>query len=220
MTALQGNEWVEGFSLLEKKIAEIEKDEKEADKKEKERKKKVFVDVGGGHGHQCSQLLKKFPTLKGKVVLQDLEEVVSNVQLEGVGVQVHDFFESQGVKGTLFFFNLLTMIYANPILGASFYYLRRILHDWPDSSCIKILKNLADAMTTDSRILIDEVVLPDFNVHWEAAMADIAMAIQFASRERTKKQWEDLVEGSGLRIELIHTYNATGYNSIIVLQLK
>jgi hypothetical protein len=31
----------------------------------------VFVDVAGGKGHECEMLLKKFPNLRGKLVLED-----------------------------------------------------------------------------------------------------------------------------------------------------
>lgn len=102
--------------------------------------------------------------------------------------------------------------------GASFYYLRRILHDWPDSDSLKILGNLAAAMTANSRILIDEVVLPDVNAHWQAAMQDLAMGIELGGKERTRAQWESLVLQAGLQIAHVHTYNQVLYNSVIVLE--
>lgn len=43
--------------------------------------------------------------------------------------------------------------------GAKFYYLRRILHDWPDAEFLTILANLKEAMQSDSKVLIDEGVL-------------------------------------------------------------
>jgi demethylsterigmatocystin 6-O-methyltransferase len=94
------------------------------------------------------------------------------------------------------------------------------MHDWPDDLCIKILQNLAAAMNSESRILIDEVVLPDVNAHWHATMSDITMGILFGGRERTRFEWEALVEKSGLHLAQIHTYNVSLYNSIIVLELK
>lgn len=75
-------------------------------------------------------------------------------------------------------------------------------------------------MNRDSRILIDEVVLPDFNVHWHAAMGDMSMGILFAGKERTRKQWENLVEKSELRLVEVQTYNVSLYNSVTVLGLK
>jgi len=74
-------------------------------------------------------------------------------------------------------------------------------------------------MSSESRILIDEVVLPEVDVHWHAAMTDITMAILFGGKERTRKQWDDLVKQSGLRLVQIHTYSPSLYSSIIVLEL-
>ena len=58
------------------------------------------------------------------------------------------------------------------------------MHDWPDAECLTILSQLAEAMDGDSRILMDEVVLPDANVPWQAAMQDISMNIQFGGKIR------------------------------------
>ncbi|KAL1962337.1 hypothetical protein VTN77DRAFT_9750 [Rasamsonia byssochlamydoides] len=56
----------------------------------------------------------------------------------------HDFFTSQTVK------------------NAHVYYIRRCLHNWPDAHCIKILKQVVLAMASDSRILIAEMVVPEY----------------------------------------------------------
>jgi demethylsterigmatocystin 6-O-methyltransferase len=49
-------------------------------------------------------------------------------------------------------------------------------------------------MGEESHILIDEVVLPDVNAHWHAAIQDISMAILFGGKERSKlngRNWSD-----------------------------
>lgn len=105
-------------------------------------------------------------------------------------------------------------------IGAKFYYLRRIIHDWPDKEAEEILKNLSGALTPDSRILIDDVVLPDTGASWMAAMHDISMMIAFGGKERTKREWHALADRTGLRVEMFHTYLATSYTTITVLALK
>lgn len=61
------------------------------------------MDVAGGLGHQSEHVLKKYPELKGRILLQDRPEVVKGVAdiggIAGVKVMVHDFFEEQSVKG-------------------------------------------------------------------------------------------------------------------------
>jgi demethylsterigmatocystin 6-O-methyltransferase len=92
------------------------------------------------------------------------------------------------------------------------------MHDWPDVECVTILSNLAEAMDGDSRILMDEVVLPDVNVPWQAAMQDISMTIQFGGKERTRSEWDGLIERSGLKVVDVRTYNVSSCASVIVLE--
>lgn len=69
-------------------------------------------------------------------------------------------------------------------------------------------------MNSDSMVLIDETVLADVGAHWHAMQWDLAMMCQGA-QERTKAQWEALLDQAGLRIASIHRYTATIADSII-----
>ncbi|KAH0840561.1 hypothetical protein FOPE_06050 [Fonsecaea pedrosoi] len=91
------------------------------------------------------------------------------------------------------------------------------MHDWPDAECLKILSRLSEAMASDSLILIDEIVLPDANVPWQAAMQDVSMNILFAGKERTNTEWTNLIATSGLQKRDILTYNHSACSSVIVL---
>ncbi len=92
------------------------------------------------------------------------------------------------------------------------------MHDWPDSECLKILGQLTAAMGPDSRILLDEVVLPNANAPWQATMQDISMGILFGGKERTQQQWEVLAAQAHLKVVQIHNYQISSCNSIIVLE--
>lgn len=60
----------------------------------------VYVNVGGGIGHQCKQFRDKFPELPGRVILQDLPHTVAEaLSTPGVENMAHDFFKPQLVKG-------------------------------------------------------------------------------------------------------------------------
>lgn len=64
--------------------------------------KTVFVDIGGGFGHQCIAVKETFPELAGKIVLQDLPQALQHVpSIDGVEVVVHSFFKPQVAKGIL-----------------------------------------------------------------------------------------------------------------------
>ncbi|KAI1612695.1 O-methyltransferase-domain-containing protein [Exophiala viscosa] len=193
MTALQSADWLDALDFLDQAASDFAQESEKA----------FFVDVGGGHGHQCKQLLQKHPQLHGSIVLQDLPQAVDKLPpIEGVKAMAQNFFEDQSVQ------------------GAKYYYLRRIMHDWPDADCQTILSKLSEALSADSRILLDEVVLPDENTPWQAAMQDISMKILFAGRERTRSEWSGLIERSGLNLIDIRTYDMSSCASVIVLEKK
>ena len=83
---------------------------------------------------------------------------------------------------------------------------------------VKILKQLVHVFTDDSRILLDEVVLPDTGASVQSTMADLSMMATFAGAERTTKKWHQLVEKAGLKIVHIHTFDVKRGYSIIVLE--
>ena len=107
----------------------------------------TVVDVGGSHGLICVELAQKFPELK--FIVQDLPEVIAEVSKDGlkdtpeqITFMPHDFFHEQPVK------------------NADIYFLRFILHDWPNQYGLKILRNLIPALKAGARILLNEMCLP------------------------------------------------------------
>jgi demethylsterigmatocystin 6-O-methyltransferase len=62
----------------------------------------IFVDIGGGIGHQCALLKSKLPHQAGRVVLQDLPMSIEHaLPTAGVENTLFDFWTEQPVKGTL-----------------------------------------------------------------------------------------------------------------------
>ena len=65
-------------------------------------------------------------------------------------------------------------------IDAHIYHLRRILHNWQEDECRKILKNIADAMASDSILLIGEMIIPEkAGVNKYVYMMDICMLIMY-----------------------------------------
>ncbi|KAK8006929.1 hypothetical protein PG989_000919 [Apiospora arundinis] len=165
--------------------------------------KPVFVDVGGGLGHQSARLVNRFPQLKGHVVHQDKDTTIQMAgKLEGVDSRAHDFFTPQTVK------------------NADFYYLRTVLHDWTDEDCVRILKNLLPAMNSNSKILIDEMVLPNQGVHRYPAVLDMHMYVMLGAKERTEAQWSKVLDAAGLRLAEVKLYSPVMRHAVIVAERK
>jgi demethylsterigmatocystin 6-O-methyltransferase len=132
------------------------------------------VDVGGGYGTQAIAFQKKYPNLPGRVIIEDLPETVKQLaQQPGVEALAQDFFQPQSVKGILLPHPLPFPLYLHTILGAKFYYMRNITHDW-----------------LNSFIVIDEMALPNSGVRWQMAQLDMLMMAVLAARECTHEQVE------------------------------
>ena len=162
---------------------------------------RIFVDVGGGVGHQCRALVTRYPSLKGRTVLQDLPHVLDQSS-PGTGVESMpwDFF-GDGPQ---------------PVRQAQHYYMRNILHDFPDAECKVILGKVRDAMGRGNKLLIDEVVLGERGRHWRAAQLDVLMMSTLGAGERTRAQWETLLSGVGLKVEQVLRYAEPTGDSILV----
>lgn len=158
----------------------------------------AFVDIGGGFGHQCAALAAAFPSLKGRLVLQDMPHTLAIAPaLDGVEAMAHDFFGAQ------------------PVLGAKFYYMRNVLHDWPKDKAVAILSRVREAMGPGSQVLVDEIVVPTRGAHWHATCMDMLMMTAVGARERTVNEWREVLDEAGLRIVEIHTYLPRHQDSII-----
>ncbi|KAL9621839.1 MAG: hypothetical protein Q9160_003812 [Pyrenula sp. 1 TL-2023] len=161
----------------------------------------VLVDVGGGVGHQCQALLDMYPQFKGRVILQDLPHVLEHaLGTDGVETMTWDFWSSE-----------------QPVKHASFYYMRNICHDFSDQACQTILNHVKRAIGPKSKILIDEIVLAENNVHWRATQLDMLMMTCLGTGERTLRRWTELLQSVGLEIEGVYQYSETMGDSVIVV---
>ncbi|KAK8015638.1 hypothetical protein PG991_008526 [Apiospora marii] len=160
----------------------------------------TVVDVGGSTGHSCIALAQAYPSLH--FIVQDLPEVVEGGPkiLEGIkdaGVarriqyQSHNFFES------------------NPVIGADFYLLRLVLHNWNADDCVRILRAIVPAMQANpnANVVVMDCVLPapgsvPRSVERVVRVRDLTMTQMFNSQERALEDWEAIFERAdpGLRI--------------------
>ncbi|KAK7941490.1 acetyl-CoA synthetase-like protein [Apiospora aurea] len=161
----------------------------------------LYVNVGGGIGHQCAEFRAQYPDIPGRVINQDLPETVERgVQAEGLEHMAHDFFQPQPVK------------------GAKIYYMRGVPHDHPPHKVHVLFRQIADAMVPDSVLLVDETVLPATGVSHIAACVDLTM-MGIASMERTEAEWRSLAESAGLELVRSYTYNALENETVMELRL-
>ncbi|KAK8134770.1 tryptophan halogenase domain-containing protein [Apiospora sp. TS-2023a] len=89
---------------------------------------------------------------------------------------------------------------------AKYYYLRAILHNWDEDQAVQILANIVPAMSAESLVLIDEVVLPEEGAHVWPAGLDLQMLTLFGGGERTAPEWDCILERAGLRPVAVKKY--------------
>ncbi|KAI4198754.1 MAG: hypothetical protein LQ350_005077 [Teloschistes chrysophthalmus] len=124
----------------------------------------------GGEGYYIKTFLKKFPHAPGRMVLQDIHQAKETEELRmGFESMKYNFFDPQ------------------PIRGARIYYSHFVFTDWADPHCRRILRNTAPAMTPGySKLIINDVILPDTGCHWQHAALDMIMMSTLSGIYRTK----------------------------------
>ncbi|RAH76075.1 S-adenosyl-L-methionine-dependent methyltransferase [Aspergillus japonicus CBS 114.51] len=161
----------------------------------------LFVDVGGGVGHQCVELLQRLPQWHGRVVLEDLAPVVAQaLPHAGFERRAHDFWTPQ------------------PVVGAGVYYLRNVLHDYPDEQCVRLLGLQRAAMGPGSLVLVDEIVCPARGAGPAVVDMDITLMACLAAQERTLAHWTRLFRAAGLALVEVVPYVTEGGHSVMVLE--
>lgn len=169
-----------------------------------DRRPPLYVNIGGNIGHQCAEFRDRYPAsvLPGRVILQDLPYAISAaLPTPGVENMVHNFFEPQ------------------PVRGAKFYFMRGVMHNHPDHKIKELLGRTRDAMTSESILLLDEVILPDVGVGMDAAAHDVTMLAAFAGAERSEEQWRSIFAEVGLRLVKTYVYNEASYESVMDVRL-
>lgn len=183
----------------------------------------VIVDVGGGVGHVCLELSKEFGNLK--YIVQDQPKTIEEAK---------KFWESESpesLKNGNIVLQSHNFFCENPVKQADIYFLRRILHDWPDDKAIEILKNIRTSMGPDSKVLLAEnlvvppVRLPNTTAPWPLLgnkgsqfenHVDLLMLMLFNGKERNEADFRYLFVKSGLKFVEIFESGEEGAGAIVV----
>ncbi|KAK8564311.1 hypothetical protein V6N12_036437 [Hibiscus sabdariffa] len=140
-----------------------------------------LVDVGGGNGTALSLLVKAFPWIRG--INFDLPHNAAVAQkIDGI----------ENVGGDMFM----------SVPNADAVFLMRVLLDWDDEECIRILKKCREAIPEDKgkAIIVEAVVEENRDDELESArlMLDmVIMAHTNRGKQRTLKEWSYVLQESG-----------------------
>jgi hypothetical protein len=149
-----------------------------------------IVDVGGATGNLLAAILQRHAALRG--VLFDRPHVVVDapalLAAHGVAsratIESGDFFQSVPA-------------------GADAYLLSHVIHDWSEAQCLDILGCCRQAMAPNGRLLIVEMVLPAGDTPHPGKLLDMVMLTIPGGRERTAREYAQLLERARFRVERI-----------------
>lgn len=144
----------------------------------------TVVDVGGGNGALLRAVLHRHPTTSG--VLFDRDHVAAAAGADGrLRTEAGDFFTAVPDGGDV-------------------YLLSRVLHDWDDADCHRILTACRAACGPDATLLVLERLLPDDGADlggFSLALPwDMQMLAVTGGRERSRAEYDKLLAGAGFQL--------------------
>ncbi|MBI2688628.1 MAG: methyltransferase [Acidobacteria bacterium] len=147
----------------------------------------TVIDIAGGSGNMLAAILKSRPQLRG--IVMDLpftkEEAERNLVAQGVAGRCKfvagDFFKEVPPGGDI-------------------YTTKWILHDWSDEKAAAILQTIHKAMPAHAKLVQVEAVVPEGDDAMFGRMMDLNMMVMCGGKERTEKQWRELLDAAGFRL--------------------
>ena len=120
--------------------------------------------------------------------------------------QAHDFFSPQ------------------PYDQPAAFYLRLILHDWPDEDAATILRHLTDKMGPETRLLINDAVVPEHGAMHPlqekfVRNADMIMMSMFNGLERERSDWEAVIKRADPHLRIVSITKPKG-GSLSMIEVR
>ena len=148
---------------------------------------RTIVDVGGGHGALMAAILEASPSTQGIII--DLPAAVEAASRDVVARGLAD--RCACVAGDFF---------KGVPEGGEAYILASIIHDWNDDAAAAILRNCRKAMTDGTPLLLIEMVIPEGDGPFFGKLLDLEMLVCFGGRERTEREYRELLRETGFNL--------------------
>ena len=150
----------------------------------------LIADIGGGNGAMLRHILARFPKLRG--LLFDRQDVID-------AVSPNELMQGRiDARGGSFFDQAPS--------GADIYMLIRVLHDWPDEDCVRILRTCRAAMDERSLLLLGEEILEPDPERGRATgyLVDVQMMTMFGrARARSETEFRGLFDQAGFSLRRV-----------------
>uniref|UniRef100_F6X3D5 Acetylserotonin O-methyltransferase n=1 Tax=Xenopus tropicalis TaxID=8364 RepID=F6X3D5_XENTR len=144
---------------------------------------KEICDIGGCSGGLAKHFLSLYPS--SSVTIMDLPEVVQMAKkhfiTDGDIVFLEDFFN-------------------DPLPESDLYILARIIHDWTEDKCLRLLNKIYKSCRPGGGVLLVEALLnEDRSGPLSSQMFSLNMLLQTEGKERSASEYHKLLADSGFR---------------------
>ena len=157
-----------------------------------------LVDVGGGHGRNLAEILKRHPKMRG--VLFDMPHAFEGGKQTIAQAGLNDRCEV--VSGDFF---------KSVPSGADGYLISRVIHDWDDEKAIAILKVVRRAIAPDGRLMLLETMLRPGQRSLYPLLSDLNMMLRTGGCERTEEEYRSIYRAAGFELtRTVETISPTG----------
>lgn len=160
---------------------------------------RTIVDIAGGQGALLVAILRRHPA--GRGILFNLASVIESASLtnesdvaDRIQLTSGDFFEAVPADGDA-------------------YILKNILHDWTDERARTILATCRRDMPKRAALLVVEHLICAPNQSCYGKSADIQMMVRNGGRNRTEREFRDLLTASGF--DLVRVVATAGGPSVL-----
>lgn len=162
-----------------------------------------LVDLGGGNGYISAAIARANPQLH--LLVQDLpsnepnfNNMVPDYLKNRVTYQAQDFFQPQAKQ-----------------LGARAFFMKAIMHDWPDYDAARILRHLIPDVEKGAKILVSDRILGATGhkpTHFESfgQFSDLLMFTVTGAKERNLEQWKTLFHLTDERLKILGWHQPAG----------
>lgn len=153
-----------------------------------------LIDLGGARGSKALAILQAHPQMNALVV--DRPAVIAEAQTYWQE-NPRDGVDRMGFQSA----DLLKTVPAARGAG-DIYLLCAVLHALDDESCIRVLGNIAQAISdTGACLAVMELLMPESQADLLSASFDLQMFMGTPGRERRLSEWKMLFDQAGLRLE-------------------
>jgi len=148
---------------------------------------KKILDVAGGHGAFLRAVLREHPEVSG--IIAEMPSVVPGAKTAIAADGLVDRCDAVECD-----------IFAGVPEGCDGYFMKHIVHDWPDDKALVLLRNIRAVIPQHGKLLLAEAVLDDSPAPHPGKLLDIEMMIFASGKERTEEEFRELLAKGGFTL--------------------